>query len=1385
MNPNPNQSGYNYGYYNPSGYTQSYPNYSQSTSSTSSTPSTPYYQSSPAVSGYASQIYSTQSSLSSSHSSVSSPLPTLTTSTHPQTLIQWYPINEEKNAIDLLFTSLISSSSTPNSQTISGMTAVQFLKKSNLNKEILRTLWTLVDPYNTGVLTLYQFYNSIKFVSLLIYGNDPSSSLSSISTPSIEFYNNNLHNPQVPLASFILNEFYSFNISYYPSTPQTSLSIPQVYPSTTQTSYTNTQSTYPLNTQTSLTPTYSYTNTQSNPTHSQTYSVNSSTYPPTSSTVSTSSSPYPIVTSSTTSVPGVSFSTQSSLTSPYSITSSSPNYLPHSSSQYSSSQLNTVDGIQVEEEEEEFTEFTEATSPAPILNQNTISTSFSSLKVENHYSNTDNLINFSQVKLEISSTSVSSTSNIRTEQEMEDEDDFEFTDFTSAPHNNEGSSREEIREEIKETHIKMTTKKSLTELSMQSFQDFASSLTKVERFQQYEKKTEEKQPLPTRIVSYSSTTIEKDNNVVNVVKGDLSVFDELVENDLMQNNIVSTGLNLLGEEGEKVEEKVEVIVEEKTEVKLELEDDDDEEWNDFESHSPIDFSSTSPGTIAISSSTTTTTAAVSSSASSSSTDLFTFESSQSNFAETSPSLLDLDQPLSSTSSSSSSTFINFDDIKDNKIEENPFEDEFDTDFGEFSSAHDVPMEENPLRINILKPEEVEKAEVKLEEKIEEKIEEEEEDFDEFGDFSSNTFSENLNTTISSTISPTTTFPLSLSNNVENDNKIVDLLDLSSNFVSATTSSPSLLDSFVGMNFTSLEISPSNTTSSQKEEEKEEKNKEEDFFEDDDDDFGDFNSFEESQNHSSSVLADSKFSTQFSSSPSSDSQFSPQFPSSSEPAPVNDFFTPNFDSALQDENSNISSMPNKHEEVDSFSSSNLSSSDSITENNKLSLNKPNLKIDENLSENNQKNLSSPQISPRTASTITSSPNLSALSPLSLPDLELLSLLLAENYYYEESYHCAKQASLLRKLNHSLEQKHHALLHHSLMNSLQEDEKYHQPFENEVEFEDEEYEIVNGKNLNSNNKSDQDALRKFNHRISSLSSQMLPTEFEHYWKYIALSLDKELEKKNKEKKNEYREESKEKEENDKLLKLFVSRNSSYTPSIDYSSQFTLPSTISLGNLFRILYEKLPQKASKFLQKFPCPPSSDPLESRMKFMILAKRSLLIQLKIFLNLSNKDIYNIVMNYDNSFEDYSKIMNMKLNFSNSFSTSPTKITSPYITVWNSILKVLYKNLKQGMSKFLKFQSLSSKDIQQIKNNSSKFKDYAKSLSICADLSLSLLSCLYDSLEIDKNEESTPPNELDLENSDNNLTLLNYYSIEKLSQSLLSLLHIEWGVTSEVYIYLY
>jgi Ca2+-binding EF-hand superfamily protein len=120
-------------------------------------------------------------------------IPTTPASVQPSTpaqsataaTIQWVPPPVERDIIDRWFAEL----DTEGKGAVGGLAVAMFLKRSNLPKDILRSIWALVDSTNTGHINRQQFYNIIRLVSI--------QSVPQYSTypPSMEGLAHTLHEP--------------------------------------------------------------------------------------------------------------------------------------------------------------------------------------------------------------------------------------------------------------------------------------------------------------------------------------------------------------------------------------------------------------------------------------------------------------------------------------------------------------------------------------------------------------------------------------------------------------------------------------------------------------------------------------------------------------------------------------------------------------------------------------------------------------------------------------------------------------------------------------------------------------------------------------------------------------------------------------------------------------------------------------------------------------------------------------------------------------------------------------------------------------------------------------------------------------------------------------
>jgi hypothetical protein len=92
---------------------------------------------------------------------------------------QWNPTEDERSAIDAWFIEIDNKFS----GSVGGADAVQFFKRSNLPKDTLREVWSLADQHKAGKLDRQQFFFAIRLITVLcnpIYAG---------SKPSVDLYN--------------------------------------------------------------------------------------------------------------------------------------------------------------------------------------------------------------------------------------------------------------------------------------------------------------------------------------------------------------------------------------------------------------------------------------------------------------------------------------------------------------------------------------------------------------------------------------------------------------------------------------------------------------------------------------------------------------------------------------------------------------------------------------------------------------------------------------------------------------------------------------------------------------------------------------------------------------------------------------------------------------------------------------------------------------------------------------------------------------------------------------------------------------------------------------------------------------------------------------------
>jgi hypothetical protein len=90
------------------------------------------------------------------------------------TPVQWQPVPTDLPVVDGWFAEL----DTAGKGTVGGLAVAMFLKRSNLPKDTLRSIWALVDSKNAGHISRQQFYNIIRLVSIacspIYMGSAPS-----------------------------------------------------------------------------------------------------------------------------------------------------------------------------------------------------------------------------------------------------------------------------------------------------------------------------------------------------------------------------------------------------------------------------------------------------------------------------------------------------------------------------------------------------------------------------------------------------------------------------------------------------------------------------------------------------------------------------------------------------------------------------------------------------------------------------------------------------------------------------------------------------------------------------------------------------------------------------------------------------------------------------------------------------------------------------------------------------------------------------------------------------------------------------------------------------------------------------------------------------------
>eukprot|EP01040_Poterioochromonas_malhamensis_P016317 gene16317-18495_t len=101
---------------------------------------------------------------------------------------QWVPNEDERSAIDAWFIEI----DTNFQGFIGGAEAVQFFKRSNLPKDMLREVWSLADNHKTGKLDRTQFFFAIRMITILC------SPIYAGSKPTIDLYNSSIHK-RIPL----------------------------------------------------------------------------------------------------------------------------------------------------------------------------------------------------------------------------------------------------------------------------------------------------------------------------------------------------------------------------------------------------------------------------------------------------------------------------------------------------------------------------------------------------------------------------------------------------------------------------------------------------------------------------------------------------------------------------------------------------------------------------------------------------------------------------------------------------------------------------------------------------------------------------------------------------------------------------------------------------------------------------------------------------------------------------------------------------------------------------------------------------------------------------------------------------------------------------------
>jgi hypothetical protein len=96
---------------------------------------------------------------------------------------EWLPSSNERTLLDHWFDELDES----HTGHVGGAAVVNFLKASNVSKDSLRLIWSLVDSSKRGSLDRHQFYQVMRFVAIAI------SPIYAGTTPSVERFNDNLY----------------------------------------------------------------------------------------------------------------------------------------------------------------------------------------------------------------------------------------------------------------------------------------------------------------------------------------------------------------------------------------------------------------------------------------------------------------------------------------------------------------------------------------------------------------------------------------------------------------------------------------------------------------------------------------------------------------------------------------------------------------------------------------------------------------------------------------------------------------------------------------------------------------------------------------------------------------------------------------------------------------------------------------------------------------------------------------------------------------------------------------------------------------------------------------------------------------------------------------